>query len=137
MISFNIEDVQNIKAKQISGGEQQRVAICFALADSPKLLMLDEPLAHLDQINARIIKDYLWRFVKSEKITTIFVTHNPLDALAYSTRLAIVNQGKVTETGSVKDLYNQPKNLYTNLLNTTKYITETVIQCNQEELQQW
>lgn len=113
LTAFNIEDIRNIKAKQISGGEQQRVAICCALADSPKLLMLDEPLAHLDQINARIIKDYLWKFVKSEKITTLFVTHNPLDALAYSTRLVIVNKGKVTESGTVEELYNHPKELYT------------------------
>ena len=90
--------------------------------------MLDEPLAHLDQINAKIIKDYLWRFIKSEKITTLFVTHNPLDALAYSSRLAIVNDGKITETGNPRKLYEQPNELYTaELLGTCFKINKNLI----------
>lgn len=111
--AFKIQDILHLKAKTISGGEQQRVAICCALVDTPQLLLLDEPLAHLDQINSRLIKQYLWKFVKTEKITTIFVTHSPEDALAYSTRIGIMKEGKLIEEGSPKELYNSPQHIYT------------------------
>lgn len=128
LTAFNITEIKHIKAKNVSGGEQQRVAICCALANSPKLLMLDEPLAHLDQINAKLIKDYLWKFVKSEKITTLFVTHNPQDALAYSSRLVIVNQGKVTESDTPFNLYSKPKTLYSaELLGNCFHISSQLI----------
>ena len=126
--AFGIEHVLKLKTKSISGGEQQRVAICCALADSPQLLLLDEPMAHLDQINARIIKTYLWKFVKSEKITTLFVTHSPEDALAFSTRIGVIQNGQLTEEGTPKELYNTPNSKYTaELLGPCKHIPSTFI----------
>ncbi len=107
--AFDIEGVANVKSKLISGGEQQRVAICCSLAQSPKLLLLDEPMAHLDPINARQIKTYLWNFINKEKITTIFVTHSSEDALAYASKIAVIHKGKIVELGSPMDLYNTPK----------------------------
>lgn len=126
--AFNIQDILHLKAKTISGGEQQRVAICCALVDTPQLLLLDEPLAHLDQINSRLIKEYLWRFVKKEKITTIFVTHSPEDALAYSTRIGIIGNGKLIEEGTPQKLYTAPAHLYTGeLLGSCNRIKPTLI----------
>lgn len=126
--AFGIEHVLDKKTKSISGGEQQRVAICCALADSPKLLLLDEPMAHLDQINARIIKSYLWKFVKSEKITTLFVTHSPEDALAYSTKIGIIGNGELIETGTPETVYNTPENRYTaELLGQCKHVPISII----------
>jgi iron(III) transport system ATP-binding protein len=107
--AFDIEDIAKIKTKLTSGGEQQRVAICCALAESPKLLLLDEPLAHLDPINAQLIKEYLWRFIAKEKITTIAVTHSSQDALAYSTKIAVLDKGKILEQGTPQELYYNPK----------------------------
>lgn len=126
--AFGIEHVMDKKTKSISGGEQQRVAICCALADSPQLLLLDEPMAHLDQINARIIKSYLWKFVKSEKITTLFVTHSPEDALAYSTRIGIIGNGELLESGTPEEVYNSPKSHYTaELLGQCKHLPSSYI----------
>lgn len=107
--AFDIENIRDKKTKLASGGEQQRVAICCALAESPELLLLDEPMAHLDPINARQIKSFLWRFIDKEKITTIFVTHSSEEALAYASRVAVIHNGKILESASPTDLYFQPK----------------------------
>ena len=110
--AFGIEHVLHKKTKIISGGEQQRVAICCSLAESPELLLLDEPMAHLDQINARVANDYLWNFVKKEKITTLFVTHSPEDALAYSSKVIAMNKGQIIEVNTPHDLYFKPNSIY-------------------------
>lgn len=107
--SFDIEKIRDVKTKLCSGGEQQRVAICCALAESPKLLLLDEPMAHLDPINANLIKNYLWDFIDKEQITTIFVTHSSEDALAFSSRIAVIHKGQIAETASPSDLYFRAK----------------------------
>jgi iron(III) transport system ATP-binding protein len=107
--AFDIEHIKDVKTKLASGGEQQRVAICCALAESPKLLLLDEPMAHLDPVNARIIKNYLWKFIDKERITTIFVTHSAEDALAYASRIAVMHNSKIIETGEAQHLYQNPK----------------------------
>lgn len=107
--AFDIEGIKNKKTKLASGGEQQRVAICCALAESPELLLLDEPMAHLDPINARQIKSFLWKFIDKEKITTIFVTHSSEEALAYASRIAVIHNGRIIESACPTDLYYSPK----------------------------
>ena len=72
-------------------------------------MLLDEPVAHLDPINANLIKNYLWDFIDKEKITTIFVTHSSEDALSYSSRIAVIHKGEIVESAPAMELYLRAK----------------------------
>ncbi|WP_417725133.1 ABC transporter ATP-binding protein [Salipiger sp.] len=94
--------------KQLSGGQQQRVALARALAIRPSLLLLDEPLSNLDaklreamQIELRVIQ-------KEVGITTIMVTHDQAEALSICDRIAVMERGKVVQSGTPRSLYDLP-----------------------------
>ena len=93
---------------ELSGGEQQRVALARSLAIEPKVLLLDEPLSNLD---ARL-RDKMRQEIKSLQrtlgITTIFVTHDQTEALTLSDRIAVINEGRVVQAGSPQDVYANP-----------------------------
>ena len=99
---------ENRAISELSGGEQQRVALARSLAIEPKVLLLDEPLSNLD---ARL-RDKMRQEIKSLQralgITTIFVTHDQTEALTLSDRIAVFNQGRVIQTGSPQDVYAGP-----------------------------
>lgn len=92
----------------LSGGEQQRVALARSLAIEPRVLLLDEPLSNLD---ARL-RDKMRQEIKSLQrtlgITTIFVTHDQTEALTLSDRIAVFNKGCVVQSGSPQDVYTNP-----------------------------
>lgn len=96
----------------LSGGQQQRVAVARALANSPKLLLLDEPFAALD---LRLKKDMQFELKKIQSqtgITFISVTHDQEEALSMSDIVVVLDKGKIQQIGSPKDIYNEPKNAF-------------------------
>lgn len=94
---------------ELSGGQQQRVALARALAPGPELLLLDEPMSALD---ARL-RDQLRRTVKGIQrelgVTTVYVTHDQAEALAVSDRVAVMNDGRVEQVGTPREVYESPE----------------------------
>ncbi|MCL0056981.1 ABC transporter ATP-binding protein [Dehalococcoidia bacterium] len=100
------------KPAQLSGGEQQRVALCRALVKNPRVLLLDEPLSNLDarlRIETRV---EIARLQKELGITTILVTHDQVEAMAMADRIAVMDKGRLQQVATAEELYNKPANLF-------------------------
>ena len=98
--------------RQLSGGQQQRVALARALVNRPAALLLDEPLAALDPNLRRTMQGELKRIQREVSITFLFVTHDREEALALSDRLAVMQDGRIAQVGSPRQLYDQPVSAY-------------------------
>jgi spermidine/putrescine transport system ATP-binding protein len=97
---------------ELSGGQQQRVALARALINRPTVLLLDEPLAALDRKLRRDMQIELQTLQRDVGITFILVTHDQEEALSMSDRICIMRDGHVVQSGSPRELYDQPANLY-------------------------
>lgn len=115
-----IGDLLDRHPDQLSGGQRQRVALARALVRSPKVFLMDEPLASLDaklrasmrsefkMLHKRLVND------SNGKLGTfMFVTHDQIEALTLGTRIVVMNQGRIVEVASPRDLYQHPKHLFT------------------------
>lgn len=107
-----LEKVQTHLPRQVSGGEQQRAVIVKAIAEEPKLLLLDEPFSHLDAVNKRRLKTEVLHLIKIEGVSCIFVTHDVADAYGMADELLIMQNGKMLQLGSPEDIYQNPNNQY-------------------------
>lgn len=97
---------------ELSGGQQQRVALARALINRPTVLLLDEPLAALDRKLRRDMQIELQTLQRDVGITFILVTHDQEEALSMSDRICIMREGRVVQSGSPRELYDQPINRY-------------------------
>jgi spermidine/putrescine transport system ATP-binding protein len=97
---------------ELSGGEQQRVAVARALAIEPDILLLDEPLSNLDFALRQQMRIELKRLHEKIQKTTICVTHDQTEALTMADRLAVMSKGKVVQVGTPKEIYKDPVNQY-------------------------
>ncbi|HTE81566.1 MAG TPA: ABC transporter ATP-binding protein, partial [Reyranella sp.] len=93
---------------QLSGGQRQRVALARALVKEPKLLLLDEPLAALDRKLREGTRFELVRLQEKLGLTFVVVTHDQEEAMSMATRLAVMDAGKIVQTGTPHDLYERP-----------------------------
>ncbi|HSR90448.1 MAG TPA: ABC transporter ATP-binding protein [Gemmatimonadales bacterium] len=109
---FGVADLAGRRMLGLSGGQQQRVALARAMVLRPRLLLLDEPLAALDvQTRARVRGD-LRAMLASLSCTTIFVTHNPLEAVVFGQRIAVLDGGRIVQSGTPDRLLRQPRSPY-------------------------
>lgn len=97
---------------QLSGGQQQRVAIARALALQPQLLLLDEPLAALDVQTRREVRQQLQHLLAELHITTVFVTHQYLEALLFGHSILVLDGGRIIQQGNQRDLLEYPRSSY-------------------------
>lgn len=97
------------KTTQLSGGEQQRVALARSLVVQPKLMLLDEPLASLDQQLRVQLQNELYELQRELNQTSIYVTHDQNVALSISDRVAVMNEGRLEQVGAPYDLYENPE----------------------------
>jgi len=93
----------------LSGGQQQRVALARALVYEPEVLLLDEPLSNLDAKVREQVREELRVLQRQLRITTVYVTHDQIEALALSDVVAVMRDGKVLEVGTPRDLYERPR----------------------------
>ena len=96
----------------LSGGQQQRVAIARALVNSPKVLLLDEPLAALDLKLRKDMQSELKKIQKATGITFVFVTHDQEEALSMSDTVVVMSEGRIQQIGTPVDIYNEPTNAF-------------------------
>jgi iron(III) transport system ATP-binding protein len=113
-------------ATQLSGGQQQRVALARALVKEPDLLLLDEPLSNLDTKLRERMRSELKRLQRDLGITTLYVTHDQLESVLLSDRVAVMNGGRILQLGTPHDVYERPNSHFvadfmgsTNLLKGT------------------
>jgi putative spermidine/putrescine transport system ATP-binding protein len=109
---LKIADLAARRIRQISGGEQQRVAVARALAFSPDVLLMDEPLSALDAKLRETLRAELFRLLAELKVTTIYVTHDQIEAMSLGFQLIVMNAGRIEQTGSPFQVYSQPANMF-------------------------
>ncbi len=107
--TVSLTHLRKTKVKYLSGGQKQRVALAQALAKKPNLLLLDEPFSHIDQYKKNELRRDLFAYLKKEKITCLFATHDVKDMLSFSDKTLVMSEGKVIDYRSPKSLYNEPK----------------------------
>ncbi|MGG1617362.1 ABC transporter ATP-binding protein [Paenibacillus sp. NRS-1782] len=112
-LSFvNLEGYDEREISEMSGGQRQRVAIARAIVNEPDVLLLDEPLSALD-LKLRTEMQYILREMQQRLgITFIFVTHDQEEALAMSDEIFVVNKGKIEQSGTPNDIYDEPINRF-------------------------
>lgn len=93
---------------QLSGGQQQRASLARALAASPQVLLLDEPLSALDALVRQQLREEIRRIQKTLQITTLFVTHDQAEAMAIADRVAVMRQGRIDQIATPLELYETP-----------------------------
>ena len=109
---LRIEELLSRKPSQLSGGQQQRVALGRALVKEPDVLLLDEPLSNLDAKLRVIMRAELKKLQKELKVTTIYVTHDQVEAMSMADKIAVMNAGKLQQYAEPSELYNKPANLF-------------------------
>ncbi len=108
---MRIDELKDRYPNELSGGQQQRVAIARAVASEPKLLLLDEPLSNLDAKLRIDMRAELKRLHKEIGATIIYVTHDQIEALTMSTKIALFEEGKLAQVAPPMELYKNPINL--------------------------
>jgi len=109
---LQISELLDRKPGQLSGGQQQRVALARALVKEPNLFLMDEPLSNLDAKLRVTMRAELKRLQKQLGITTIYVTHDQVEAMTMADRIAILNKGILQQVGRPEELYDKPANLF-------------------------
>jgi multiple sugar transport system ATP-binding protein len=110
---LNIEHLLYYKPAELSGGQRQRVALGRAIVRKPSIFLMDEPLSNLDAKLRESMRTELVNIHNALGTTTIYVTHDQLEAMTMSTKIILMNDGKIQQTGSPRELYERPTNLFT------------------------
>ena len=104
----NMGEYINRRSTQLSGGQQQRLSLARALVRRPRVLLLDEPLSNLDAKLREQMRGELRLIQQQIGVTTVFVTHDQVEALSLSSRIAVMNSGRVVQLGTPRDIYMNP-----------------------------
>jgi multiple sugar transport system ATP-binding protein len=110
--TLNLTDYLDRRPGQLSGGQRQRVAIGRAIVRNPKAFLFDEPLSNLDaalRVNMRI---FIMQLHKDLGSTSIYVTHDQVEAMTMADRIVVLNKGHIEQVGTPLDLYNKPQSLF-------------------------
>ena len=107
-----MEDFFNVKAKNLSGGQMQRVAIARVLALEPEILLLDEPFSHIDNFRKNSLRRKLFAYLKEKQVTCLVATHDSTDVLSFTDEVLVMKDGEIIESGTPKAIYESPKSKY-------------------------
>lgn len=109
---LKIEMLLDRKPKQLSGGQRQRVALGRAMVRDPQVFLMDEPLSNLDAKLRVYMRTELKKLQKELGVTTIYVTHDQVEAMTMGDKIAILNEGVLQQTGSPDEIYFHPFNMF-------------------------
>src|SRR5260221_11469360 len=109
---LGIQGLLKRKPRELSGGERQRVALARAIVREPAVFLLDEPLSNLDAKLRLSAREELERFHRRVGTTTIYVTHDQVEAMAMGGRIMVLNKGVVRQLGTPKDVYDDPADTF-------------------------
>ena len=107
---LDLADILHSGVRRLSGGQKQRVSIGRAIVREPAVLLMDEPISHLEASLRARMREELEDQVRSLGVTTLYITHDQVESMAMADRIAVMNLGKVQQIGTPKEIYGQPRN---------------------------
>ena len=129
-----LEGFEKRKTTQMSGGQKQRVAIARAIINRPKVLLLDEPLGALDLKLRKQMQIELKRLQKKLGITFVYVTHDQEEALTMSDRIAVINEGRIEQIDTPREIYEHPKTKFVaNFIGETNLLDAMVLEMDEDK----
>ena len=120
---MKIKHLSSRYPKELSGGEKQRVALARALANSPRILLLDEPMNSLDYRTSKYLRTEFKILQKKLGITTLYVTHNFYEAEEMAQRIAVLDKGRVEQIGSPKEIFFHPTEVVNDFIGSPNILT--------------
>jgi len=116
LIEFiGLKGMEDKNARSLSGGEMQRVAIAMNFIINPEVYLLDEVSANLDPMNLKLLEEFIMKIKQDNEKTIIMSTHDPLEAIKYADRIAVLNNGQIIQIGTPNDVFTTPKDEFTAL----------------------
>jgi ABC-type sugar transport system ATPase subunit len=112
MMGIGFKKLLRHKPGVLSGGEQQRIAIARAIVRTPRIFLFDEPLSNLDAKLRVKTRGEMKRLLKRFNITSIYVTHDQIEAIAFADRIAVMREGRIEQVGTYGWLRSDPKNMF-------------------------
>ncbi|MEM9970841.1 MAG: ABC transporter ATP-binding protein, partial [Pseudomonadota bacterium] len=107
-----LEDFMHRRPAELSGGQRQRVALARAIVRQPNVFLMDEPLSNLDAKLRVSTRAQIKNLSHELKVTTVYVTHDQIEAMTLADRVAVMDSGKIVQLAPPKDIYNDPANLF-------------------------
>ncbi|MFX0003518.1 MAG: ABC transporter ATP-binding protein [Promethearchaeota archaeon] len=112
---IGLKSMEKKTANSLSGGEMQRVAIAMNFVIDPEIYLLDEVSANLDSMNVKLLDDFIMKIKQKKEKTIIMSTHDPIEAIKYADRIAVLNNGKITQIDTPNEIFTSPKDEFTAL----------------------
>ena len=128
LATVGLDHLADRRSPQLSGGQQQRVAVARALVSDPGVLLMDEPFSNLDAKLREQMRAELKRLQRRLNISILFVTHDQSEALALSHEIAVMNEGRIVQIGSPRDIYERPQNRFVaEFVGSANFLDATVL----------
>ena len=119
--------LENRPPNALSGGQQQRVALARALVMEPKVLLMDEPLSNLDAKLREVMRTEIRHIQQTLDITSVYVTHDQIEAMTLSDRIVVMNQGRIEQIGTPQDIYRRPQTAFVaDFIGSTNFVKATI-----------
>jgi ABC-type Fe3+/spermidine/putrescine transport system ATPase subunit len=136
LAQVNLEGFEHRRVTDLSGGEQQRVALARTLAPRPRLIMLDEPLAALDRALREQLLEELRGILRQTRIPAVYVTHDQQEAFALADRIVLLHEGNIVQSGAPDEVYARPASTWVaNFLGLANLLTGSLRQVSPLEVE--